>query len=84
MDLERGSVDEKSRPSGRPISINVQLLWVFEEARLDRSGHGGEVGVDKADQYQAKENSGDTLLVWELSGNSGNRLMIRVSFPVYS
>lgn len=53
-DLERGSVDEKARSSGRQININVQLLWAFEEARLDRSGYGGEVGVDKADQYKLR------------------------------
>lgn len=79
-DLERGSVDEKARSSGRQININVQLLWAFEEARLDRSGYGGEVGVDKADQYKAREDSGDTLLVLELSGNSSNRLMIACLF----
>lgn len=49
---------------------------MFEEARLDHSGHG----VDKADQYKAREASGDPLLIPGLSGNSGNRL-IACLFP---
>jgi hypothetical protein len=49
---------------------------VFEEARLDHSGHGGEVGVDRADQSKVRDASGDTLLIPGLSGNSGNRLVI--------
>lgn len=44
---------------------------MFEEARLDHSGYG----VDQADQYKAREASGDTLVIPGLSGNSSSRLI---------
>lgn len=46
LDPEGGCPEEKARLGGRRSGRPAQRLRGSGEARLHRSGHGGEVGVD--------------------------------------